>query len=70
VTTVPLLSSGSFNGLQGMDASKPITLSFNAFTDANANALIFFAIQDSLGQTPVFDGLQPNVTQDTIPPTR
>jgi hypothetical protein len=53
-----------------MDASKSITVSFNAFADAGPNALIFFAIQVSLGNTPVFDGLQPNVTQDVIPANR
>jgi hypothetical protein len=65
-TSDPMLSAASFNALQGMDPTKALTVSFNAFTGANANALIFFAIQDSSGHSLIFDGLQPNVTQDTI----
>lgn len=65
--TVPILSATSFNGLQGMDPTKSFTVNFNAFNNPSPDALIFFAIQDSLGNTPIFDGLQPNVTQDTIP---
>lgn len=65
-TAVPTLTSTSFSGLQGMNASQPFTVNFNAFTGANANALIFFGVTDSAGNTVLFDGLQPNVTQDTI----
>jgi hypothetical protein len=67
VATVPALTAASFNGLQGMDPSKAFTVNFNSFADPGPGALIFFAIQDSLGNTPVFDGLQPNVTQDVVP---
>ena len=66
-TSDPMLSAASFTALQGMDPTKAVTVSFNNFTGANANALIFFAIQNSSGQSLIFDGLQPNVTQDTIP---
>jgi hypothetical protein len=65
--TVPILSASSFNSLQGMNTGQPITVSFNSFNNPSPSALIFFAIQDAVGNTPVFDGLQPNVTQDTIP---
>jgi hypothetical protein len=65
-TTVGMLSASTFNSLQGMDPTKSLTVNFDAFTDANPTALIFFAVQDSHGNTPIFDGLQPNVTQDTI----
>jgi hypothetical protein len=65
-TAIPALSAASFNGLQGMNPAQPFTVNFNAFTGANANALIFFAITDAGGSTILFDGLQPNVTQDTI----
>jgi hypothetical protein len=67
VTTIPALTAASFNGLQGLDVTHPFTVNFNSFTGAGSTALIFLAIQDSLGNTPVFDGLQPNVTQDVIP---
>jgi MYXO-CTERM domain-containing protein len=67
VATVPQLTAASFNDLQGLDASKAFTVNFMPFADPGPGALIFFAIQDSLGNTPVFDGLQPNVTQDVIP---
>ena len=63
--TVPMLSAASFNALQGMDPTKPFTVSFNSFADPNPTALIFFAVQGPAG-TLIFDGLQPNVTQDTI----
>lgn len=66
-STVPMLTATSFTALQGMDATKPFTVNFNSFADPGSGALIFFAIQDSVGNLPVFDGLQPNVTQDTIP---
>jgi hypothetical protein len=65
--TVGMLTASSFSGLQGMDSTKSFTVNFNTFADPNPTALIFFAVQDSLGNTPIFDGLQPNVTQDTIP---
>lgn len=67
VTTTPTLTAASFTGLQGLNTAQPFTVNWNAFSNAGANALIFFAVQDSLGNTPIFDGLQPNVTQDTIP---
>lgn len=64
--TIPTLTAATFNGLQGMDPTKAFTISFNSFTDANPNALIFLGIVDSGNNTVLFDGLQPNVTQDTI----
>lgn len=65
-SAIPMLTPTSFNALQGMDATQPITVSFNSFTNPDADALIFFAVVDSSGNTILFDGLQPNVTQDTI----
>lgn len=66
-TSDPMLMAASFTALQGMDPTKALTVSFNTFAGANADALIFFAVQNSSGQSLIFDGLQPNVTQDTIP---
>jgi len=65
-TSIPALTAASFNGLQGMDSTKSFTVNFNTFTGANADALIFFGVTNSSGSTILFDGLQPNVTQDTI----
>jgi hypothetical protein len=67
VTTTPALTAASFSGLQGLDVTHPFTVNFNSFANPSPAALIFLAVQDSLGNTPVFDGLQPNVTQDVIP---
>jgi hypothetical protein len=66
--TVPALSAASFSALQGMNPAQPLTVTFNAFADPGPNALIFLAVTDAgTGATLLFDGLQPNITQDTIP---
>jgi hypothetical protein len=66
-TTTPMLTPASFNGLQGMNSSQAFTVNWGSFADANATSLIFFAVLDSSNNVLVEDGLQPGVTQDTIP---
>jgi hypothetical protein len=65
-SVIPALTGTSFNALQGMDPTKSFTFNWNSFTGANPNALIFFFVTNSSGGTVFSDGLQPNVTQDTI----
>jgi len=68
--TVPLLSAASFKRVAGMDPTKALTVSFNAFADASANGLIFFAVQDASGNTPIFDGFSLTSSATSSPPTR
>ncbi|HEY7088180.1 MAG TPA: PEP-CTERM sorting domain-containing protein [Tepidisphaeraceae bacterium] len=66
-STVPTLTATSFNALQGADPTHDITVNFHPFADSTAASLIFFGVADSSNNTLFLHGLQPNVTQDTIP---
>jgi hypothetical protein len=65
-TAIPALTPASWTALQTIDPTAPFTFHFNSFTSPDA-PLTFFDIQNlNDGTVPFSDGLQPNVTQDTI----
>lgn len=69
-TTNPLFDAATFNGLQGLQASHPFTLTWNVNTPgAGANdPLNFLDIYDTSGKVVFSDDFQgPNVTSVTLP---
>jgi hypothetical protein len=65
-TTIPALSAATFSGLSTLDPTLPFVVHFNTYTSPHS-PLTFFALLNSSNAVLLFDGLQPDVGQDTIP---
>jgi hypothetical protein len=70
-STIPALTSTSYNGLQGLGVSNPYTVNFNSFTqnsNANLSFLFFTVYLASTGAVVFTDGfLAPNIGSVIIP---
>jgi hypothetical protein len=65
-SVIPALTAASWDALQTFDPTMPFTFQFNTFSTSDSPLTFFAIVNQSDNSIPVFDGLQPNVGQDTV----
>jgi hypothetical protein len=65
-SVIPALTAASWDALPTFDPAVPFTFQFNTFSTSDSPLTFFAIVNQSDNSIPVFDGLQPNVGQDTV----